>query len=94
MTDTLDLTEAAQILKISEQSVQELAASGDLPGAKIGARWVFLREDVIDWIRAQVRAQQARRREAVASHERVATVINRASRRKKLPQLPDVSVER
>lgn len=90
MTDTLDAQEAADMLKISVQSVRELAAAGNLPGARIGSAWVFVREDLIDWIRAQVRAQQARRREVVTSNERVATVVNRASRRRKLPELPEL----
>ena len=38
---TLDLHEAADFLKISESTAQEMAANGEIPGAKIGRAWVF-----------------------------------------------------
>lgn len=39
--DTLTVEEAAQWLKVHPRTVQALARKGDLPGAKIGRRWVF-----------------------------------------------------
>jgi len=47
---TLDLNEAANFLKISETTAQEMAASGELPGAKIGRAWVFLADDLVAWL--------------------------------------------
>ena len=59
---TLDLREAADFLKVSEATAQEMAATGELPGAKIGRAWVFLLDDLADWLRQQVRAQREERR--------------------------------
>ena len=59
---TLDLSEAADFLKVSEATAQEMAATGELPGAKIGRAWVFLLDDLADWLRQQVRAQREERR--------------------------------
>lgn len=30
-----------------------MAASGDIPGAKVGRAWVFVDVDLIDWLRQQ-----------------------------------------
>ena len=59
---TLDLHEAADFLKVSEATAQEMAATGELPGAKIGRAWVFLLDDLAEWLRQQVRAQREERR--------------------------------
>lgn len=87
--DTLDIDELAALLRISAKSALELAESGEL-GARIGTRWVFIRDDVIAWLREQTRKQQAARRAREEGEQRVSTVLNREHRRKrKLPQLPE-----
>ena len=96
MTDgyqTLDLGEAAEFLKVSETTAREMASAGELPGAKIGRAWVFLTDDLIDWLRVQVKHQRAERVSyavvdadvPVPSH---ATRKTRRRNRPKLPQLP------
>ena len=50
---TLTLQQAADYLKIHPVTLQEKARSGEIPGAKIGKRWVFLEIDLIEHIRAQ-----------------------------------------
>lgn len=91
--DTLDLKEAAEYLKISEESARELAASGDLPGAKVGKAWVFLRDDLKDWLRDQVRRQQEQRQMAGDVSAQLASALNRANRRRPLPDLPETVSE-
>ena len=88
MSDTVDLNEGAALLKISPESMQELAASGEF-GAKIGKSWVFIRADLIDWLREQTRKQQEQRRNAANLDKRVPTILNRAQRRRPLPELPE-----
>ena len=87
---TLDLHEAADFLKISESTAQEKAASGEIPGAKIGRAWVFLAEDLIDWLKDQVKSQRRERmtRCETANATPLPKRITRKERRRKPPELP------
>lgn len=58
---TLDIDECAEFLKINRITASEMAAAGKLPGAKIGRAWVFLMEDLVEYLKAQVRLQQRQR---------------------------------
>jgi excisionase family DNA binding protein len=48
--EVLTLAETAQLLRVSEDAVRELASQGDLPGRKVGRRWRFSRQAVIEWL--------------------------------------------
>jgi excisionase family DNA binding protein len=50
---TLNLDEAALFLKCSDDTVRELAASGEIPAAKVGRAWVFVDVDLVEWLRTQ-----------------------------------------
>jgi excisionase family DNA binding protein len=50
---TLNLEEAAELLKIHPSTLQAKAASGEIPAAKPGKRWVFIESDLFDWLRTQ-----------------------------------------
>jgi hypothetical protein len=52
---TLTLREAAAVLKIHPVTLLVKAKGGEIPGAKIGKRWVFVEIDLIDHIRSQYR---------------------------------------
>jgi excisionase family DNA binding protein len=58
---TLDLTEAASILKVHENTVMELVGDGIIPGAKIGRAWVFLDDDLLDYVKREITRQSAAR---------------------------------
>ena len=58
---TLNLSEAADVLKVHENRVQEWAAMGIIPGAKIGRAWVFIDEDLFGFVRQQIKTQSASR---------------------------------
>ena len=58
---SVDLAGAAKILNTSEESVAGFAASGRLPGAKIGRSWVFILSHVEEFLREQVAQQTAAR---------------------------------
>jgi excisionase family DNA binding protein len=53
MTDLQLLTceEVARLLRISQETVRNLAASGELPGRKIGRAWRFPRAAVENQLR-------------------------------------------
>ncbi len=55
---TLTTKETAQFLKLSENSVKSKAQSGEIPGAKIGNKWVFLKVDLEAHIRSQYKCAQ------------------------------------
>lgn len=52
-TMTLDLGQAADLLKLHPQTVLQLARVGDIPAAKPGKRWVFIEDDLLNWLRSQ-----------------------------------------
>lgn len=52
---TIGLTEAAKLLRCNRNTVREKAASGEIPGAKIGRAWVFVEVDLLSWLRSQCR---------------------------------------
>ena len=54
---TYDINEAADFLKVDRTTALERAASGELPGAKIGRAWVFLESDSVKYRRDKVRRQ-------------------------------------
>jgi len=91
---TFDLGEAADFLKVNPCTAQEMAASGELPGAKIGRAWVFLEEDLVDWLREQIKIQRLHRQEQHPSLSIMPpmpiTKISRSSRRRKPPKLPEL----
>jgi excisionase family DNA binding protein len=49
--DTLTLQEAAALLKIHPVTLQDKARAGEIPGAKVGRAWVFIKEDLLGYIR-------------------------------------------
>ncbi|MBI1284990.1 MAG: helix-turn-helix domain-containing protein [Thiobacillus sp.] len=62
---TLDIDECADFLKISRTGASEMAVAGDLPGARIGSAWVFLEEDLVDYLRTLIRVQRRDRQAAL-----------------------------
>jgi excisionase family DNA binding protein len=98
---TLDLSECADFLKIDRTTALRLAGEGELPGAKIGRAWVFLEEDLVEYLRAKAR-EQARQRLAettIAKDLHAAAIRNpptyiptgRGRRRQTPPELPELS---
>ncbi|WP_434629505.1 helix-turn-helix domain-containing protein [Chromobacterium sp. CV08] len=55
--DTLTIEEAAKALNIGTETARQLADAGVLPGCKIGVAWVFMRDDVLAYLRDEIRRQ-------------------------------------
>ena len=54
MDDTiLTIKEVAAYLKVNERTVYKLAASGDIPGFKVGGSWRFRKDTLEQWIEQQ-----------------------------------------
>lgn len=50
---TYTLQEAALFLKIHPDTLRERAIKGTIPGAKIGKAWVFIEEDLAQYLRSK-----------------------------------------
>jgi excisionase family DNA binding protein len=97
--DTMNLDQAADYLKISTDTMRDLADSGTIPGAKVGKQWVFRTPDLDAYLVAEVALQTEERRKAsqLGQRKRVptaATVVRDAQggRRRVPPALPGLPV--
>jgi excisionase family DNA binding protein len=93
---TLNLNEAAVMLCAEPETVSKLARNGELPAARIGKGWVFLREDVLTFLKDRINKDTAERRKKYETPKQFAVAIERptgrANRRvaPELPQLPSI----
>lgn len=91
--ETLNVAQAAALLFVDTETVLLLARQGELPGTKIGKPWVFLRQDILDYLRLRIqRDTDARRRQFQAAQEPQAVLMPMPgnSRRRPPPALPDL----
>ena len=89
LDETLDVGEAAVLLRAEPATIMHLARRGQLPGTRIGKAWVFLREDVLNFLRLQIAADtEARRHQAANAIVAIAVPVPRDSRRRVAPVLP------
>jgi excisionase family DNA binding protein len=84
--------ECAELLSCTVGQVRELASCGDLPGAKIGRSWRFLRADVLQWLSDRAKSEAEQRRSRKARRE-VVQIEARPSRRRAPPSLAYVNQE-
>lgn len=94
-TITLNVAQAAELLFADPDTIMTLARQGKLPGAKIGKSWVFLRTDVLDYLRSRIR-EETKERLRRQSQPSTPTAIAqdrmlRPSRRRPVPLLPSCS---
>lgn len=59
--ETLDLEEAAAVLKIDPETASDLIKDGAIPAARVGRKYVILRRDVMDYLTAVIAKQTADR---------------------------------
>ena len=48
--EVLSLSAVAELLKVEEQVVEELASEGRIPARRLGGEWRFARRAVLDWL--------------------------------------------
>ena len=58
---TFDIDECARLLNIEKQYALKLAAQVKLPVAKVGPAWVLLVDELVEYLRGQVKSQQPER---------------------------------
>ena len=81
------MPECADFLKVSADTVLEMAGDGTLPGAKVGRAWVFLEDDLVDFLKAQVKSQGEARVARVERRDQATTAVDE-SRRRGRPRRP------
>lgn len=98
MARTFDINECAEFLKIERTHALKLAGEGTLPGAKVGKSWVFLEDDLIEYLRALVQNQMRERQSAVDVDDRLGRMSpprdmsgsGRGRKAREKPVLPDL----
>lgn len=92
--ETMDLPTVAEYLGAKAETISQLARKGELPGAQIGKGWIFLREDVLAFLRNRIAAETEARRTAkqggeVQMSERViqAVAVGQVRSRRRVPPL-------
>lgn len=92
---SLDIDSASDFLKIHSTTLGELAGNGQIKAGKIGRAWVFLKSDLVAYLREQIDAQTAERRKKFegakpqidASDKFFHARVGKKNMRKKLPDL-------
>lgn len=51
--EVMGVKELAEYLRISVHTVYRLAEQGKIPGRKVGKRWRFHREVIVEWLATQ-----------------------------------------
>ena len=62
MTDTIDSTQCAELLRCTPEQVEELARTGEIPGLKLGRSWLFVRHDLLTYLAEKARLEAEQRR--------------------------------
>jgi len=57
--ETILLDEASALLAIHPQTLLKRVKTGEVPGAKLGKCWVFVKADLIDYIRSKYSTVQS-----------------------------------
>ena len=90
-SQTLGVKEAASLLLAEDETVMMYARRGELPGTRIGKSWVFIREDVLAFLRSRIAVDTAsRRRDREIPPAILARPAQRRGRRKNPPDLPSL----
>ncbi len=60
--DTLNTTEAADLLKVHPKTVEDLIKDGTIPAAKVGRAWVMLKAHVLQYLENKIIQETSVRR--------------------------------
>lgn len=86
MDDVIPQSAVAQLLECDENTVQERARTGDLPGVKFGLSWVFPRQALVARLNEIAIEQASKRRGKPA-----AVAVGAKAPRRAPPTLPELS---
>ncbi len=92
----MDAAQCAAVLHCSKDTVEGLAGRGELPATRFGRGWVFVTEQVLEFLRLRSEREAAERRagiravpsgKAKASHPELRAAKLRGRPRKSVPAL-------
>jgi len=69
MQDVLTTEEAAEMIKLSKNTILAMARKGELPAIELGNRWLFVKEQVMAYLCERAKAEQIKRQEMTAAAE-------------------------
>jgi excisionase family DNA binding protein len=99
--EILNTIEVAELVHAEPSTVASLALRGEIPAASIGKSYIFLRDDVMRFVREKIERDTAERRNKRNPHAAgiVAQIAQpqrrqRGPRARPLPILPPVSPEK
>ncbi len=75
--DILDVRAAAQLLTVSVDVVYDLFKSGELPGRKVGRKWITTRAALLRWIEGSFAADAAERAMKAGDKEALGAALKR-----------------
>ena len=55
---TLNVQGVAEMFFCHPDTISAMAAAGEIPAAKVGRSWVFIEEDLLNWLRSRYERQQ------------------------------------
>lgn len=58
---TVNIDEAAALLKVHPETALKIIQAGDIPAAKVGRAWVMMTKDVLSYIQKQIIEQTGER---------------------------------
>jgi Helix-turn-helix domain len=82
--ETLDTKGAAELLHVSEKLCAKMAREGDIPAVWLAGQWLFLRNELINWLAERAREEQRARRETVMAMANVQPPKRSAGRPRKI----------
>ena len=90
MTDeTINAAQCAELLHCTEQRIEELTRSGELPGMKFGRGWIYVKADLLVYIADRARKEAEERRQDLNARKSVPRLdILIRPRRQTPPPLP------
>lgn len=92
LDDTLGLEGAARMLRLGLEAMKDLVDKGEVPAVRLNQKHtVMLREDLIEFLRAEGRRQAAeRKRSAIGSRPAANTALSKRTNKSRRPSLPDL----
>ncbi|UZR29477.1 helix-turn-helix domain-containing protein [Methylococcus mesophilus] len=71
MKETLDTVEAAELMRVSLGKMTELARTGEVPAVMLGTHYLFLRDELLEYLRTRAKEEQRLRREMADAARRM-----------------------
>lgn len=69
--ETINAEQCAELLHCTEQRIEELTRSGELPGMKFGRGWIYVKADLLAYIAERARKEAEERRQDLNARKSV-----------------------